>query len=81
MKIVRPSLNILIDKLADLGKAEQELRAQAEKWSEQQKWRDEGYGVDQYHVQYIRNGLEGAIIEYRKQLAEIYDFMGDKGLV
>lgn len=108
MKIVRPSLNILLDKiktldaaegilkdrnevynnmnllldqLANLNGSKTKMQNAASAWIEQQKWRDEGYAVDQYHVSIVRERLEVAITEYRKTLADVYDFMGDKGLV
>lgn len=108
MKIVRPSLNILLDKIKALDEAEGTLKDRfevynnmnalldqlhdlngsknkmekaASAWIEQQKWRDNGYAVDQYHVSVVRERLEIAITQYRKTLADVYDFMGDKGLV
>jgi len=52
----------------------------AAKWSKQQEYRDDGFGGDQWYVQSLRYKLEKAIIEYRVQLAKIYDFTGDSGL-
>lgn len=108
MKIVRPTLNILLDKLDDLDEAEgilkdrfevynnmnllldqlaeikkrqNGMKTAAASWKEQQEWRDKGYGVDQYHISFVRERLEVAITRYRKTLADVYDYMGDKGLV
>ena len=80
MKVVRPSLNILLDMLKDLEKKEQILRDYAKSWSTYQGYRDNGWGVDGDLVADNRRKLEAAIVEYRKQLAEVYDYMGDRGL-
>jgi len=107
MKVVRPSLKILLEKTKELDEAEKFLGTHSQiymdmctlwdmiegingaknvltkaagDWIVEQDYRDQGWTVDQYHVQIVRNNLENAIIEYRKKLAEVYDFMGDRGL-
>jgi len=81
MKIVRPTLNILIDKLEALKDSEERLRNRADDWKKEQEYRDQGYIIDQNTIAWHRSRLESAIIDYRKTLADVYDFMGDKGLV
>jgi hypothetical protein len=61
--------------------ANSNLHRAAKEWIAEQESRENGWAVDQYHVQIVRTNLERAIIEYRKTLADVYDYMGDKGLV
>jgi hypothetical protein len=80
MRITRPTLNIFLTELEQLEKAAVKVREDAKNWSNEQKWRDEGYAPDQWQVQYLRGKLERSIVAYREQLAKIYDYSGDAGL-
>lgn len=80
MRITRPTLNILLGELNELEKNAEKLREAAKPWVKEQEYRDDGWGGDQYYVQRLRYRLERAIIDYRQQLAKIYDFTGDSGL-
>lgn len=81
MKVVRPTLRILLDDLDKLDKAKENLKHCANAWMNELDNRDGGWSSDQYYISILRNNLENSVIEYRKKLAEVYDFMGDKGLV
>ena len=80
MRVTRPTLAIFLKEIDELEKEAVKLREIAKRWEKQQEYRDNGWGVDQYGLQFIRNNLEKHVIAYRRQLAKIYDFTGDSGL-
>lgn len=77
---VHSNLCHLLDLMHIVNGNRRELGKAADAWTSEQEWREKGYAVDLYHVKQVRNTLEAALIEYRKALADVYDFMGDKGL-
>jgi hypothetical protein len=81
MKVVRPTLKILLDDLDKLDESANKLRDTASKWIDLLDDRDNGYSTDQDYIAVVRDRLEQSIVGYRRQLAEVYDYMGDKGLV
>jgi len=80
MRVTRPTLSIFLSEMKQLEASARKVEEVAAKWSKQQEYRDDGFGGDQWYVQSLRYKLEKAIIEYRVQLAKIYDFTGDSGL-
>lgn len=81
MKVVRPTLKILLNDLDKIRNAAASLEHASNEWIERLEYRDNGYGGDQYWISVKRDELEKEIVKFRKQLAEVYDFMGDKGLM
>jgi hypothetical protein len=95
VKIRRPSLAILlaeVDELESIGLQLQQLlldvhengtklKQAASEWIAVQEERDEWGSYDQEWAQIHRNSLENTIILYRRKLAEVYDYMGDRGLM
>jgi hypothetical protein len=81
MKLARVPLKILLDEIAALDEIEKDLRYNAKQWSAYQEDRENGHGIDQDMVAYFRGKVERALVRYREQLAKVYDFQGDRGLM
>lgn len=80
MRVTRPTLSIFLSEVDQLEEKAVKLRESAKAWTKEQEYRDNGYGNDQDYISILRSRLERSVIEYRQQLAKIYDFTGDSGL-
>jgi hypothetical protein len=81
MRVVRPTLKIFLSEMDKLDEEGKKLREAADAWIKELDHRDNGWGNDQYYISILRDKLEASVVSYRKQLAAIYDYGGDKGLV
>lgn len=81
MKITIFSLSVFLDEVKALERKRPALEEAAQAWLAMQKQRQDYGSVDGLKLQGVRMKLEDELMEYRQALANVYDFMGDKGLV
>lgn len=81
MKVSQFNINIFKSELHVLNKQAIATEKAIDEWLAIQKDRERYGSTDQEWARMARDKLERELIKYRAQLATVYDFMGDRGLV
>jgi hypothetical protein len=81
MKATSFNVNIFVEEVERLEREIPELVKSCKHWVKHQDERRKWGSTDQYSAQYARSAMERRLMKFRHDMATVYDFMGDRGLV